>query len=46
MFAKNIPKCLKALFYRTTPGDGLCTSWRKIARDVLALRLMADFKEC
>ena len=39
-------KTFKNTFYRTPPGDCLYRSWREVVRDVLALLLMTDFKEC
>ena len=42
----NLAKLSRTLVYRTHPGDCLCRSWREVVRDVLALLLMTDFKEC
>ena len=45
-FPVNFAKLKRTLFYRTPPGDCLCTSWHEVLRDVLALFSMTDFKEC
>ena len=44
-FPVNFAKRLKALFYRTTPSDCLCKSWREFVRDVLTWFLMTVLEE-
>ena len=44
-FPVNFAKLLRTLFYRTPSGDYSFRSWREVARVVLALFLMTDFKE-
>ena len=45
-FPVNFAKRLKTLFYRTTPSDCLCKSWREVVRDVLTWFLMTVLEEC
>ena len=41
----DFAKLLRTLFYRAPLGDCSYRPWREVARNVLALLLMTDFKE-
>ena len=45
-FSVNFEKLLRILFYRTPLGECFCRLWLEVVRDVLALFLKTDFKEC
>ena len=46
LFSCDFAKLLRTLFHITPQGDCLIRSWHDVVRDVSALFLMMDFKEC